>query len=121
MLKIYLIRHGQTPGNKLKPYIGTTDEQLSQEGREFLEKLSYPMPESLYVSPLLRCVETAEFFFRKKNSALSRNFQNAISENLKIRITRNFREMTIIRSGSTVTECFLSREERAEKTLSTEA
>ena len=120
MLKIYLIRHGQTPGNKLKRYIGTTDEQLSQEGREFLEKLSYPMPESLYVSPLLRCVEP-EFFFRKKKAALSRNFQNAISENLKIRITRNFREMTTIRSGSIVTECFLSREERVEKTLSTEA
>ena len=66
MLKIYLIRHGQTPGNKLKRYIGTTDEQLSQEGR-------------------------------------------------------NFREMTTIRSGSIVTECFLSREERVEKTLSTEA
>ena len=120
MLKIYLIRHGQTPGNKLKRYIGTTDEQLSQEGREFLEKLSYPMPESLYVSPLLRCVETAGILFPNK-AALSRNFQNAISENLKIRITRNFREMTTIRSGSTVTECFLSREERAGKTLSTEA
>ena len=66
MLKIYLIRHGQTPGNKLKRYIGTTDEQLSQEGREFLEKLSYPMPESLYVSPLLRCVETAGILFPKK-------------------------------------------------------
>ena len=66
MLKIYLIRHGQTPGNKLKRYIGTTDEQLSQEGREFLEKLSYPMPESLYVSPLLRCVETAGNLFTKK-------------------------------------------------------
>ena len=70
MLKIYLIRHGQTPGNKLKRYIGTTDEQLSQEGREFLEKLSYPMPESLYVSPLLRCVETAGILFPKKESRI---------------------------------------------------
>ena len=68
MLKIYLIRHGQTPGNKLKRYIGTTDEQLSQEGREFLEKLSYPMPESLYVSPLHRCVDTAGIIFPKKES-----------------------------------------------------
>ena len=70
MLKIYLIRHGQTPGNKLKRYIGTTDEQLSQEGREFLEKLSYPMPESLYVSPLLRCVETAGILFPNKESRI---------------------------------------------------
>lgn len=66
MLKIYLIRHGQTPGNRLQRYIGTTDEHLSEEGREFLKKLSYPMPETLYVSPLLRCVETAEILFPEK-------------------------------------------------------
>lgn len=66
MLKLYLIRHGQTPGNKLSRYIGTTDEPLSDEGREFLKKLSYPMPEELFVSPLLRCVETAEIFFPGK-------------------------------------------------------
>lgn len=66
MLKIYLIRHGQTPGNKLSRYIGTTDEPLSEEGRAFLEKLDYPMPDALYVSPLLRCVETAEILFPEK-------------------------------------------------------
>ena len=60
MIKLYLIRHGQTPGNKLSRYIGTTDEPLSDEGWEFLKKISYPMPEELFVSPLLRCVETAE-------------------------------------------------------------
>lgn len=66
MLKLYLIRHGQTPGNKLQRYIGTTDEPLCAEGREFLQKLSYPMPEKLYVSPLRRCVETAEILFPGK-------------------------------------------------------
>ncbi|MEQ2369365.1 histidine phosphatase family protein [Blautia sp. CLA-JM-H16] len=66
MLKIYLIRHGQTPGNKLSRYIGTTDESLSEEGRDFLEKLDYPMPDALYVSPLLRCVETAGILFPEK-------------------------------------------------------
>ena len=66
MIKLYLIRHGQTPGNKLSRYIGTTDEPLSDEGREFLKKISYPMPEELFVSPLLRCVETAEILFPGK-------------------------------------------------------
>lgn len=66
MLKIYLIRHGQTPGNKLKRYIGTTDEHLTREGCEFLKELSYPIPETLYVSPLLRCVETAGILFPEK-------------------------------------------------------
>ena len=66
MLKIYLIRHGQTPGNKLKRYVGTTDEYLTQEGCEFLKELSYPIPETLYASPLLRCVETAGILFPEK-------------------------------------------------------
>lgn len=66
MLKIYLIRHGQTPGNKLKRYAGTTDEHLTQEGCEFLKELSYPIPETLYASPLLRCVETAGILFPEK-------------------------------------------------------
>ncbi len=67
MIRLYLIRHGQTPGNKLQRYIGTTDEPLSTEGREFLEKLTYPMPEALYVSPLCRCVETAGILFPGKS------------------------------------------------------
>ena len=66
MLKIYLIRHGQTPGNRLQRYIGATDEALSEEGRNLLEKLTYPLPELLYVSPLLRCVETAGILFPGK-------------------------------------------------------
>ena len=66
MLKIYLIRHGQTPGNKLQRYVGTTDEHLTQEGCEFLKELSYPIPETLYASPLLRCVETAGILFPEK-------------------------------------------------------
>ncbi len=66
MLKVYLLRHGQTRGNKLRRYIGTTDESLTLEGCGFLEKLSYPMPEIVYASPLLRCVETAEILFPGK-------------------------------------------------------
>ncbi len=67
MIRLYLIRHGQTPGNKLQRYIGTTDEPLSTEGKEFLEKLTYPMPEALYISPLCRCVETAGILFPGKS------------------------------------------------------
>ena len=88
MLKLYLIRHGQTPGNKLSRYIGTTDEPLSDEGREFLKKISYPMPEELFVSPLLRCVETAEIFFpgkklRKKSMINSKIMYLNFTENIK--------------------------------------
>lgn len=63
MLKLWLIRHGKTQGNKLGRYIGITDESLCQEGREFLEKMDYPCPQAIYVSPMKRCVETAKILF----------------------------------------------------------
>lgn len=67
MLKLWLIRHGKTYGNKLQRYIGTTDEHLCEEGREFLQNLQYyPMPEAVYASPLLRCTETAGILFPDK-------------------------------------------------------
>ena len=64
---IYLIRHGMTAGNRKKRYIGRTDEPLCQEGRERLEKIRnralYTEPDLLYVSPMLRCLETAQILF----------------------------------------------------------
>ncbi|MDO4276141.1 MAG: histidine phosphatase family protein [Eubacteriales bacterium] len=63
MLKLWLIRHGKTEGNKLARYIGVTDEHLCREGREFLKKLDYPVPEAVYVSPMYRCLETAGILF----------------------------------------------------------
>lgn len=36
-MQIVLIRHGQTPGNALRRYIGRTDEPLSAEGVRALE------------------------------------------------------------------------------------
>ena len=31
-MKVILIRHGKTPGNLLKQYIGRTDQSLAEEG-----------------------------------------------------------------------------------------
>ena len=118
MIRLYLIRHGQTPGNKLQRYIGTTDEPLSTEGKEFLEKLTYPMPEALYVSPLCRCVETAGILFQEKAFILSKSFPSVILESLRIKIIKSFPEIRIIRGGSTAMERFLFREEKVEKRLS---
>ena len=121
MIRLYLIRHGQTPGNKLQRYIGTTDEPLSMEGKEFLENLTYPMPEALYVSPLCRCVETAGILFPGKAFISSKSFPSVILESLRIKIIKSFPEIRIIRGGSTAMERFLFREEKVEKLLSTEA
>ena len=71
MAELILIRHGKTAGNLLGRYIGSrTDEPLCYEGREGLAGKKLPEVERLYVSPMKRCVETAEIlwpgFDRKK-------------------------------------------------------
>ena len=61
--EILLLRHGQTPGNALRQYIGVTDEHLSPEGIAQLSALAYPPADTVYVSPMLRCRETAALLF----------------------------------------------------------
>ena len=63
MLKIWLIRHGMTEGNRHQRYIGVTDEPLCEEGRKLLGKFTYPKPQAVFVSPLKRCLETAAILF----------------------------------------------------------
>ena len=71
MAEFFLIRHGKTAGNLLGRYIGSrTDEPLCDEGREGLAGKQLPEVERLYVSPMKRCVETAEILwpeFDRKN------------------------------------------------------
>ncbi|MCM1026330.1 MAG: histidine phosphatase family protein [Roseburia sp.] len=75
-MKIYLIRHGQTKGNREGRYVGRTDEPLLAEAREqLLEKRNSARtvlePDILYVSPMRRCRETARLLFpgREQNVA----------------------------------------------------
>ena len=64
MAEFFLIRHGKTAGNLLGRYIGSrTDEPLCDEGREGLAGKQMPEVERLYVSPMKRCVETAEILW----------------------------------------------------------
>lgn len=64
MAELILIRHGKTAGNLLGRYIGSrTDEPLCDEGREGLARKQLPEVERLYVSPMRRCVETAELLW----------------------------------------------------------
>ena len=63
MLKIWLIRHGMTEGNRHQRYIGVTDEPLCPDGIDALKKHTYPQVEALFVSPLRRCQETAAILF----------------------------------------------------------
>lgn len=63
MLSIIMIRHFATKGNLQKRYIGITEEPLCKEGLSVLEEISYPQAEAVFVSPMLRCRETAKLIY----------------------------------------------------------
>lgn len=60
---IWLIRHGQTDGNRKKHYIGITDESLNAVGRRQAVALRRIQADEIYTSPLSRCIQTAELAF----------------------------------------------------------
>lgn len=66
--KIHLIRHGLTQGNYEGRYVGQkTDLPLCEEGITNLKNLilenEYPKIQKLYVSPMLRCQQTADIIY----------------------------------------------------------
>lgn len=60
---ITLIRHGKTPGNYEKRYIGITDEPLSVDGEKEIISRHYPKCDIVFSSPLRRCIRTAELIY----------------------------------------------------------
>lgn len=67
-MELIWIRHGMTKGNMEKRYIGgRTDEGLCEEGRQRLLEQSmsgfYPRADRVYVSPMRRCMETAQILY----------------------------------------------------------
>ena len=67
-MRLLFLRHGMTKGNQERRYIGVTDEPLSEAGREMLrqqaaERICGEQPQIVFVSPLLRCRETAQILF----------------------------------------------------------
>ena len=66
--KLHLIRHGLTAGNLEGRYVGGgTDLPLCDEGRAQLAELQarfdYPVVDTVFSSPMLRAVETANILF----------------------------------------------------------
>lgn len=64
---IYLLRHGETDYNAENRYQGIRDIPLSDQGRRRLRRADFS-PDTVYVSPLIRAVETAKIIF--PNAAL---------------------------------------------------
>ena len=63
-MQVCLIRHGQTPGNAARKYLGVTDEPLSTLGVETARMAGCdPDVREVLVSPLLRTQMTAAILF----------------------------------------------------------
>jgi len=82
MMEMVLIRHGKTRGNTENRYIGTTDEPLLasetgrlQNKREVLSGIGFEVPDFLFVSPMKRCVETADILFPGMKQTPVRDFR----------------------------------------------
>ncbi len=70
MIKLYLIRHGETEWNKVKRWQGWTDIELSEKGFEQARLLGERFKnfdiDEIYASPLKRAYETARPFAEAK-------------------------------------------------------
>lgn len=63
-IRVLLIRHGQTFGNTLHRYIGSSDEPLCEAGiKKLMQSRHFPEVKTVYTSPLLRTRQTAELIF----------------------------------------------------------
>ena len=66
-MRLYLIRHSLTEGNIKRRYIGKTDEPLCRKGIRLLEEGKadgrYPQADRIYISPMMRCRQTAELLY----------------------------------------------------------
>ena len=64
-IKCYLIRHGATKGNQEGRYVGKTDEPVLESELERLRMLGKSLlpVDHIYVSPYLRCRQSAEALF----------------------------------------------------------
>lgn len=73
-INLILIRHGATPSNALGRYLGRTEEDLSDIGKEKLlrnkEAGKYPKADIIFSSPMKRCRQTAELLYEEQSPVL---------------------------------------------------
>ena len=62
-MKVYLIRHGATKGNRERRYVGSTDEPLLAEEIPGLQRKDMPPAARIYASPMRRCIQTAAVLY----------------------------------------------------------
>lgn len=65
-MELIFIRHFKTKGNRLRQYIGVTDEPLEQP----VLLREYPDADTVVASPLKRCIQTAELIYPGKGQMI---------------------------------------------------
>lgn len=65
-MELIFIRHFKTKGNRLRQYIGVTDEPLDQP----VLLREYPDADTVVASPLKRCIQTAELIYPGKGQMI---------------------------------------------------
>lgn len=74
-MQVYMIRHGATAGNRQHRYVGLTDEHILENSREALmSRQDKSVTGKVYVSPLKRCVETANVLYPNANMVVVPEF-----------------------------------------------
>lgn len=65
-MRLYLYRHGSTKGNLERRYVGSTDEELLDKSADEIRRLEAPAAGRIYVSPMRRCIQTAQLLYPGK-------------------------------------------------------
>ncbi len=78
-MKVVLVRHGETTGNRDQVFTGWSDVSLTQEGiqelKKFKEIYDYPETDRYYSSDLERAVDTFEILYADRNVVLNQEAQ----------------------------------------------
>lgn len=94
-----MLRHAAVQGNRELRYVGTTDEPLLPSERERMEKQRGVMiaesgwrePRTVFVSPMLRCRETAFLLFPESEQRIISDFREIVFGRFE---NKNYRELT---------------------------
>ncbi len=68
------IRHGETPGNRERRYVGTTDEDLTPEAARAARRLHPVVPPVVFCSPRRRCRSTAALLYPARTPVIVEEF-----------------------------------------------
>lgn len=102
-MNICLIRHGITQGNTMGRYIGITDEPLCPQGIELLKERNYPPARRIYISPLKRCMMTAQILYPGQEYVIKADMAECDFGMFENKNYQELKDNPCISSGSTAT------------------